>query len=244
MKALAGKIAIVTGASRGIGKAIALLLARSGATVVLAARSAAPLREVVDEIRKESGQALALPTDLTRDPEIEKLVRDSLERYGAVDYLINNAGWGRTGPVAKARVEDWDRTLQVNLRAPMILSRLVLPAMMEKRAGAIVNIASISAKAAQANTAAYCATKAGLLAFSESLYEEVREYGIKVTAILPGFVDTPLIPAGAKLERDKMIHPDDIAHAVLFVLTSPPRSCPVEITVRPQQSPYKTGNRQ
>lgn len=239
MKALARKIAIVTGAGRGIGKAIALLLARSGATVVLAARSADQLQAVADEIRKESGEALALPTDLTHDPEIEKLVRDSLERYGAVDYLINNAGWGRTGPVAKARVEDWDRTLQVNLRAPMILSRLLLPAMMEKRAGAVVNIASISAKAAQANSAAYSASKAALLAFSQSLYEEVREYGIKVTAILPGFVDTPLIPAGAKLERDKMIHPEDIAQAVLFVLTSPARSCPVEITVRPQRSPYK-----
>ncbi len=235
MKPLAGKIAIVTGAGRGIGKAISLSLGRSGARVVLAARSDSELEAVRGEIEKQGGEARVMPTDLTRDGDIERLVRGA----GPVDYLINNAGWGKHSPVVKARVEDWDRTFQVNLRAPMILSRLVLPGMMEKRAGAIINIASISGKAGQANTAAYSASKAGLLAFSESLYEEVREYGIKVTAILPGFVDTPLIPATAKLDRGKMIRPEDIAQTVLFVLTSAATSCPVEITIRPQRSPYR-----
>lgn len=239
MKPLSGKIAVVTGAGRGIGKAISLLLARSGASVVLTARSEAELERVREEIQKEAGEALVVPADLTRDEEIEGLIKQTLERCGSIDYLINNAGWGRNGPVAKARVEDWDRTLQVNLRAPMILSRLALPTLMEKRAGAIINIASISAKAGQANTAAYSASKAGLLAFSESLYEEVREYGIKVAAILPGFVDTPLIPPTPRLDRTKMIRPEDIAQTVLFVLTCSPNGCPVEITVRPQKTPYK-----
>ena len=180
-----------------------------------------------------------MPTDLTRDEEMERLVNRTLENWGSIDYLINNAGWGRHSPVTKARVEDWDRTFQVNLRAPMVLSRLVLPTLIEKREGAIVNIGSISGKAGQANTAAYSASKAGLIGFSESLYEEVREFGIKVAVILPGFVDTPLIPPTRQLDRSKMIRPDDIAQTVFFVLTCSPNCCPVEITVRPQKTPYK-----
>ncbi|MEK7210047.1 MAG: SDR family oxidoreductase, partial [Candidatus Binatota bacterium] len=157
----------------------------------------------------------------------------------SVDYLINNAGWGRTAPVSKAKVEDWDRTLQVNLRAPMILSQLVLPTLIEKGEGAIINIGSISARAGQANTAAYSASKSGLIAFTESLYEEVREYGIKVAVILPGFVDTALIPPTRRLDRSKMIRPEDIAQTVFFVLTCSPNCCPVEIAVRPQRTPYR-----
>ena len=138
----------------------------------------------------------------------------------------------------KAKIEDWDQTFRVNMRAPMILSKLVLPTLMEKREGAIVNVSSIAGKTGEANVAAYAATKFGLVGFSESLYEEVRAYGIKVAVILPGFVDTPLIPPTAKLERSKMIRPEDVAEAVLFVLTSRATCCPVEIIVRPQKSPY------
>lgn len=239
MKPLAGKIAIVTGAGRGIGRAISLLLGRSGARVVLASRTDSELTSVGEEIRKQEGEALVVPTDLTRDGEMERLVKKTLENWGSIDYLINNAGWGRNSPVAKARVEDWDRTLQVNLRAPMVLSQLVLPTMMGKGEGAIINIASISGRTGQANTAVYSASKSGLIGFSESLYEEVREHGIKVAVILPGFVDTPLIPPTRKLDRSKMIRPEDIAQTVLFVLTSSASSCPVEITVRPQKTPYK-----
>lgn len=239
MKSLTGKVAIVTGAGRGIGKAISLFLGGSGARVVLASRSESELRAVAGEIRNQDGDALVVPTDLTRDEEMDRLVRETLEQWGTVDYLINNAGWGKHSPVIKTRVEDWDQTFRVNLRAPMVLSQLVLPTLMGKKAGAIINIGSIAGKAGQADTAAYSASKAGLIAFSESLYEEVREYGIKVAVILPGFVDTPLIPPNRKLDRSKMIRPEDIARAVFFVLTCPPSCCPVEITVRPQRTPYK-----
>ncbi|MEK7341380.1 MAG: SDR family oxidoreductase [Candidatus Binatota bacterium] len=239
MKPLAGKIAIVTGAGRGIGRATALLLGRSGARVVLASRSEFELSAVSEEITNQNGEALAVSTDLTRDDEMERLVNRALEHWGSVDYLINNAGWGRTAPVIKAKVEDWDRTLQVNLRAPMILSQLVLPTLIEKGEGAIINIGSISARAGQANTAAYSASKSGLISFTESLYEEVREYGIKVAVILPGFVDTALIPPTRRLDRSKMIRPEDIAQTVFFVLTCSPNCCPVEIAVRPQRTPYK-----
>lgn len=239
MKPLAGKIAIVTGAGRGIGRATALLLGQSGARVVLASRSEFELSAVSEEITKQNGEALAVSTDLTRDDEMERLVNRALEHWGSIDYLINNAGWGRTAPVIKAKVEDWDRTLQVNLRAPMILSQLVLPTLIEKGEGAIINIGSISARAGQANTAAYSASKSGLISFTESLYEEVREYGIKVAVILPGFVDTALIPPTRRLDRSKMIRPEDIAQTVFFVLTCSPNCCPVEIAVRPQKTPYK-----
>jgi len=238
MKPLAGKISIVTGAGSGIGKAVALLLSRSGCRVVLAARNESRLSTVREEIEKGGGEAMVVATDLTRDEELERLVNRAVEKWGSIDYLINNAGWGKHAPVVKAKIKDWDETLQVNLRAPMILTKLVLPALIQKGGGAIVNIASIAAKMGDANAAAYSASKFGLLGFTQSLYEEVREYGIKVAAILPGFVDTPLIPATAKMDRSKMIRPEDVAEAVLFVLNSSPACCPVEITIRPQKSPY------
>lgn len=239
MKPLSGKVAIVTGAGSGIGRAVALLLGRSGSRVVLASRNKSRLTAVGEEIQAEGGEALVVPTDVTRDGELERLVAETLKAWGSIDYLINNAGWGKHAPVTKADVEDWDRTFYVNLRAPMVLSRMVLPTLTAKQGGAIVNIGSISGKTGQASASAYSASKFGLIGFSQSLYEEVREYGIKVAVILPGFVDTEMIPPTRRLDRAKMIRPEDIAQTVLFVLTCHPTCCPVEITVRPQRTPYK-----
>ncbi len=238
MQPLAGKVAIVTGASRGIGKAISILLAQSGSRVVLAARSEPQLKSVSEEISSQNGEALVIPTDLTVDEEMERLVQQTLKEWGSVDVLINNAGFGKVAPVVKAKVSDWDETFRVNLRAPMFLSKLVLPTMMERGEGSIINISSVSGKSGQANGSAYSASKFGLIGFTQSLYEEVREYGIRVATICPGFVDTPMIPQMRRLDRSKMIRPEDIARTVLFVLTSPPTACPVEITVRPQRTPY------
>jgi 3-oxoacyl-[acyl-carrier protein] reductase len=239
MKPLTDKVAIVTGAGRGIGRAIALALSRAGARIVLAARSEAELRAVADEIRGQDGDALVLPTDVTRDEDMERLVDRTLKEWGSIDILVNNAGWGKTGPMANSKIEEVDRTLQVNLRATMIMTRLVLPTLLQKKGGAVINIGSISGKAGSANTAAYSASKFGVIGFTQSLFEEVREHGIKVSVILPGFVDTPLIPPNKRLDRRKMIQPGDVAETVLFVLTTPPASCPVEITLRPQQTPYR-----
>lgn len=238
MKLFAGKVAIVTGASRGIGRAIALELGGAGCAVAMAARGEARLRAVADEVEKQGGECLMAPADLRRDADMHRLVEETLQRWGTVDYLINNAGWGKKAPILKGNVEDWDQTFQVNLRAPMVLAKLVLPAMVAKSGGAIINIGSLSAKAGQANVAAYSASKFGLLGFTECLFEEVREHGIKVCAIHPGYVDTPLIPQSAKLDRQKMIRPEDVARAVVFVLASSPTCCPVDITIRPQKSPY------
>jgi NAD(P)-dependent dehydrogenase (short-subunit alcohol dehydrogenase family) len=239
VNSLEGKVAIVTGAGRGIGKAVSLSLAKAGCRVILAARTREQIEAVQKEILSNGGDALAVPTDLTLDEDIYRLIETGQEKWGPVDILINNAGWGKRAAVVGANVNDWDRTFRVNLRAPMLLAKALLPHMITKGEGAVINIGSVSGKTGEANGAAYSASKFGLIGFTQSLYEEVREHGIKVAVILPGFVDTPLIPPNRQLDRSKMIQADDIAQSVLFVLTSPATCCPVEITVRPQKTPYR-----
>jgi 3-oxoacyl-[acyl-carrier protein] reductase len=236
---LQGKVAVVTGAGRGIGKAVAVALAQCGCRLILCARTLAQIDEVRREIEQGGGTATALPADLTRDDAIHALVADSRRAYGSIDILINNAGWGKRAPVVKIDPGDLDQTMRLNLRAPILLAKLLLPDMIARHEGAVINIGSVSGKTGEANGAPYSATKFGLIGFTQSLYEEVREHGIKVSVVLPGFVDTPLIPATRQLDRTKMIQAGDIAQTVLYVLTSPPTSCPVEITVRPQRSPYR-----
>jgi 3-oxoacyl-[acyl-carrier protein] reductase len=236
---LDGKVALVTGAGRGIGKAVSCSLAKAGCRVVLAARTREQIEAVQKEILSQGGDALAVPADLTVDEDIQRLVEGSQAKWGAVDILINNAGWGKRAPVVSASLTDWDQTFRLNLRAPMVLAKGLLPSMIVKREGAVINIGSVSGKTGEANGAAYSASKFGLIGFTQSLYEEVREHGIKVAVILPGFVDTPLIPPNRQLDRSRMIQADDIAQTVLFVLTSPATCCPVEITVRPQKSPFR-----
>jgi 3-oxoacyl-[acyl-carrier protein] reductase len=235
MNNLAGKTALVTGAGRGIGRAIAIALAKAGCEVVITARSADQLQGVQEEIHAAKGKAVSIQADLTRDDDLQSLIR----RCGAVDFLINNAGWGKRAPVVRAKVEDWDQTFRLNLRAPMILAKELLPAMIEKGEGAVINIGSVSGKSGEADGAAYSASKFGLIGFTQSLFEEVREHNIKVAVILPGFVDTPMIPPVKHLDRSKMIQADDVARAVLYVLNAPATACPVEITIRPQRTPYR-----
>ncbi len=235
MNELTGKSAMVTGAGRGIGRAIAIALGKAGCAVTLTARTEAELHNVQQEILAAGGKAVAHRADLTRDDDLHPLI----EACGPVDFLINNAGWGKRASVVRSRVDDWDQTFRLNLRAPMILAKELLPAMIKKGQGAVINIGSVSGKSGEANGAAYSASKFGLIGFTQSLYEEVREHGIKVAVILPGFVDTPMIPPVKHLDRGKMIQADDVAEAVLFILNAPATACPVEITIRPQRSPYK-----
>jgi 3-oxoacyl-[acyl-carrier protein] reductase len=226
MRSLADKVALVTGAGRGIGKAIALSLAASGCRTILTARTTAQLQEVRREIQDAGGDAAAVTGDLTYAEDIERVAAESSRIYGPVDRI---------------KLEDLDRTLNVNLRAPILLARYLVPGMIEKSAGAVINIGSVSGKSGEANGAAYSASKFGLIGFTQALYEEVREHGIKVAVILPGFVDTPLIPPTRQLDRSKMIQPGAIAACVHYILDAPPTCCPVEITVRPQKTPYRSG---
>jgi 3-oxoacyl-[acyl-carrier protein] reductase len=239
MSTLDGKVALVTGAGRGIGRAIALRLAHAGCRLILTARSLHQLEEVEAKIAQSGGSAAIVAADLTRDEDLDRLAAEARRAFGAIDFLINNAGWGKRAPVVRAKIEDIDQTLRLNLRAPMLLAQQLVPGMIEKREGAVINIGSVSGKSGEADGAAYSASKFGLIGFTQSLYEEVREYGIKVAVILPGFVDTPMIPPVKHLDRAKMIQADDVAQSVLYVLTSPLTACPVEITIRPQRTPYR-----
>jgi NAD(P)-dependent dehydrogenase (short-subunit alcohol dehydrogenase family) len=239
MSDLENKIALVTGAGRGIGKAISIALARAGCRVILSSRTQGQLDEVASAIRASAGDALVVAADLTRDDDLQRLTDTVFSACGGVDILVNNAGWGKRAPVVRGKIEDWDHTIRLNLRAPMILAKSFLPAMIAKGEGAVINIGSVSGKTGEADGAAYAASKFGLIGFTQSLFEEVREHGVKVGVILPGFVDTPMIPPVKHLDRTKMIRPEDIAEAVLFVLNAAPTCCPVELTVRPQRTPYK-----
>jgi len=238
---LAGRVALITGASRGIGRAVTLRLAQAGATTVLAARTEAALAAVAEMIRVSGVEALVAPTDVTDEQQLEALVNAALARFGRIDILVNNAGGGppRT-PVVKARVRDWEWTVRLNLWAPMTLTKLVLPSMIERRGGTIINICSLAGLAGKPGEAAYAAAKFGVRGFSQSLFEEVREYGIKVSTIYPGYVDTALIPPNRRVDRSKMLSPEDVAQAVYEVAISPPRSCPLEIILQPQRDPLKT----
>jgi short-subunit dehydrogenase len=238
---LAERVALITGASRGIGQATALRLARAGAAIVLAARTEPDLSAVAEIIRTLGMEALVVPTDVIDDQQLEALVDATLARFGHIDLLVNNAGGGppRT-PVVKARIMDWEWTLRVNLWATMVLTKLVLPSMIERRSGAIVNICSLASLTGKTGEAVYAAAKFGVRGFSQSLFEEVREYGIKVSTLCPGYVDTALIPPNRRVDRSKMLSPEDVAEAVYGVVVSPARCCPLEIVLQPQHDPLKT----
>jgi NADP-dependent 3-hydroxy acid dehydrogenase YdfG len=217
--ALVSQVAIVTGAGRGIGRAVARAFAAEGAAVVLAARTRAELATTASDIRDAGGRALALPTDVTSEREVVGLVDEALVTFQHVDILVNAAGSATFGPVAEGKVDDWDAMLAVNLRAVMLACRAVLPAMSRQGRGTIVNIASIAARRAIPGTAVYAATKAGVVAFSHALAEELRPR-VRVGVIVPGAVDTPLwdsIPEGP--ERRRMLAADDVARCAVLMAT-------------------------
>jgi len=239
-KLLTGRVAVVTGASRGIGQAIALRLARAGATLVLAARTVSALAQVEETIRATDTEVLAIPTDLTNDQQVEMLISTTLARFSHIDMLVNNAGGGPPrAPIVKARLADWEWTLRLNLWAAMVLTKLVLPSMIARRSGTIVNICSLAGLTGKAGEAAYTAAKFALRGFSHSLFEEVRAHGIKVSVLYPGYVDTSLIPPNQQVDRSKMLRPDDVAEAVYNVAVASPNCCPLEVVLHPQYDPFK-----
>ena len=236
------RVAIVTGAGRGIGRAIALDLARAGYSLCLAARSRDELEETRSQSRLPAERALIVLVDLASEEAPEHLVGAALDCYGRIDVLVNNAGWAppRT-PILKMRTADLDRMIAVNLRAPIALTRLAAAAMIQRGAGTIVNVASSAAIKAPAGEAAYSATKAALIAFTRASFHEMRQSGLKLAVIVPGLVDTALIPNNKRLDRAAMLTTADVARAVMQIVNSPAGACPVEVTLEPQLDPERPG---
>ncbi len=233
-RALAGQVAVVTGAGRGIGRAVAQHFAAEGATLVLAARTASDLKSVAEDVERRSVPALAVPTDVTDDTAVQRLVARALEAFGRVDILVTAAGVASFGPVADSDPRDWDAMLQVNLRAVMTTCRAVLKPMLAQHRGTIINVASIAASRPIPGAAAYTATKAAVVGWSRVLAEELRSGGVRVGVLVPGAVDTPLwdsITGGP--DRARMLRPDDVARAAVLMATLSPGATLEEVTLLP-----------
>jgi len=237
------RVALVTGAGRGAGRAIAIALARAGFALCIAART----REELEHTRALCGLAparsLIALIDLAQDDAPECLINLVLEHFGQLDVLVNNAGWApaRT-PLIKLSATDQDRILAVNLRAPVALTRLAAMHMASHETlGVIVNLASTAARRMPPGEANYVAAKAGLIAFTHAAFAELRNRGIKLSVIIPGLVDTALIPHNKRLDRALMLRPEDIAAAVMSIVNAPAGVCPVELVLEPQHDPLRGG---
>jgi len=235
MVSIENQIAVVTGAGRGIGRAIAIELGKLGAQVVLVARSRSQLE---DAARAVGAKASVFPADVRKKNELGKLFEYVASGLGSVDILVNSAGLGIFGPVVNFEDEDFETLIETNLRGTFLTCRFVLPSMIERKRGHIINIASIAGKVGSANRAVYCASKFGVIGFTESLAEEVREYGIRASVICPGSTDTRFSPSETSGKmRERMLRGEDIAHAVGMIVTQEPNSFISEIIMRPTQKP-------
>ena len=232
---LAGQVALVTGAGRGIGRAVAAAFAREGALVVLAARSTRELASVQRDIEAAGGRALAVPTDVRQEPAVAALVSRALAESGRIDCLVTAAGLAAFGPVADAKTEDWDQVMAVNLRGAFLCCRAVLPAMTAQGRGTIINIGSIVTSRTLPGSGAYTAAKYGLLGFSRVLAEEMRTHGVRVGVLSAGATDTPLWDAVPQPpDRALMLKPALIAEAALLMAALPPGATLEELTLLPQ----------
>jgi 3-oxoacyl-[acyl-carrier protein] reductase len=234
------RVAIVTGAGRGIGRAVALALAREGFALCLAARTFAELEETRRLTGLPAKRALIVLVDLAADEAAENLAYAAFDHFGRIDVLVNNAGWAPPRvPLLKVSSGDLERMIAVNLRAPIALARIVAAKMSASGGGTIVNIASSAARSAPAGEAVYAAGKAGLVAFTRAAFAELRNHDVKLSVIVPGLVDTALIPPNKRIDRALMMPPEDVAAAVIQIVNSPPRTCPVEIVLEPQRDPAR-----
>ncbi|MFH0763075.1 MAG: SDR family oxidoreductase [Candidatus Omnitrophota bacterium] len=240
---LKGKTAVVTGASRGIGKAIASTAAGLGINLVIAARNEGPLKEAAEEIAgKYKVEVLAVPCDVTKFTDLQNLVDKTKERFGRIDILINNAGVSSQSPFQKQPFEDFERLVHTNYLGYVRLIRLVINDMIKEKSGAIINMVSGSTLCdpLPRNFLVYSSLKVGLRAFSKGLFWELRDYGIKVTSILPGVTDTDLTGKLQEITMDasRLMTTEAIENAVKFALTVPANVCPLEIAVINQQTPW------
>jgi NAD(P)-dependent dehydrogenase (short-subunit alcohol dehydrogenase family) len=233
---LAGRTALITGASRGIGRAVAFRLVQLGARLLLVARDQKALAEVRREIVDlANAEAEELPCDLTSASEIQTL-SSRIDQAGGCDVLVNSAGIGRIGaPLHEIPLQDFDAVIGTNLRAPFLLMRAVIPHMIARRAGDIVNISSLAGQGPLADGAAYAASKWALNGLSYSAAEELRSHNIRVSVVAPGSVNTDFGRGGK--DRTKMLQPDDVAATVAMLVTQPRHAFISEVRMRPTQKP-------
>jgi 3-oxoacyl-[acyl-carrier protein] reductase len=232
---LTGRTALVTGASRGIGRAIALRLAQLGARLLLVAHDPAALTAVQQETARQGGDSEVLSCDLTSASAVEALGRD-VAAAGGCAILINCAGIGKIGsPLHEMSLEDFDAVFATNVRAPYLLMRAVVPGMIARGGGHIVNISSLAGQGTLVNGAAYAASKSALNALTYSAAEELRAHNIRVSVVAPGSVNTGFGRGGK--DRTKMLQPEDVAGVVAMLVTQPPQSFISEVRMRPTEKP-------
>lgn len=233
---LSGKIALVTGGSQGIGFAIAQRLGQLGARIAICGRHKDKLDAAGARLTAESIDTLALTADVARGEQVSSLVEKTLARFGSIDFLVNNAGIGRFGPVQDFSESDWDAVLDTNLKGVFLVSRAVAPSMISRGSGHIVNISSLAGKNFFPGGGLYCASKWGLLGLTYCMGEDLRAHGIRVTAVCPGSVATEFGHPSTK-NVHKMLQPHDVAHAVEMVVTAEQQSFISEVVMRPTQKP-------
>ncbi len=234
---LAGQVAVVTGAGRGIGAAIAARLATLGARVVLSGRTRASLQAAVEAIQSSGGQSSLIECDVTDLHSVESLAQRVERTFTKINILVNNAGIGGAGgPLHQLPPEVWDRVLNTNLRGVYYCIRSFTPLMIRSHGGHIINISSIAGKNPLPNGAAYAASKWGLNGLSYSVAEELRGHNIRVSVVCPGSTHTEFSPHPG-MNPDKMLQPSDVAHAVAMIVTQTPQSFASEIVLRPTQKP-------
>lgn len=245
MKSLSGKSAIVTGASSGIGSATAKALAKEGINVVLAARREERLKELKEEIEKEGGKAVICVTDVTKDEDTKKLAEVSKSSFGSIDILLNNAGVMPLSFMAKLKVEEWRKMVDVNIHGVLNCIAHVLPIMLDQKSGHIINISSVAGRKLFPGGAVYCLTKFGVRALSEGMRQELGpKKGIRVTCIEPGAVETELADSITDEDVQEMIQgmldinalqAEDIANGILYALKQPDHVDVSEIMIMPTE---------
>ena len=232
VQVLAEKTVLVTGASRGIGRAIASRLGRLGASVAICARSRDEVERTAAGLRDEGIRTLPIVADVTRAEDVESMIEQTCSQLGEIEILVNNAGVGVFGPFHERSESDWDAVLDTNLKAVFLASRAVAPRMIRLGRGHIVNISSLASKSAFPGGAVYCASKWGLMGLTACMAEDLRAHGIRVSVICPGSVATDF-SSHAGRDPATLLQPQDVAHAVAMLVTQSPQSFISEVDVRP-----------
>ena len=222
---MSNRAAIVTGASRGIGRAIALRLAREGFDLALAARTESDLEAAARECEAEGATALAVASDVSREEDVKRLFDDTRERFGRLELLVNNAGLGVYGPLVETTFDDYERMMGVNLRGVFLCSREAMRWMTQADRGTIVNVASVVGIKGYANQSLYTASKHGVVGLTKVIAEEGREHGIRAHVICPGGVATDMVSqARPDIRPEELLQPEDVADLVLYLVNLPARA--------------------